>query len=116
MRDVSFWPTAKDLAERFGVHITTARRWVRERNAPPAVMMLLTGDLGVFDMVWEGWCVRGEALYSPEGLEVALGDIRAVPFMKMQIQSYQLDARLAQLPHIEEQPTPEQWAADFICG
>jgi hypothetical protein len=116
VRDVSFWPTAKDLAERFGVHITTARRWVRERNAPPAVMMLLTGDLGVFDMAWEGWCVRGEALYSPEGLEVAMGDVRSVPYTKMLVQSYQLDARLAKLPQFEDQPTPEQWADDLNYG
>jgi len=113
---VIFWPAAKDLAERFGVHITTARRWVRERNAPAAVILLLSGDLGVFAAEWEGWVVRGTSLYSPEGLEVALGDIRAVPFMKMQIAGYQLDARLAKVPDIEEQPTPEEWASDFNYG
>ena len=38
-----------------------------------------------------------------------MGDVRSVPYTKLLVQSYQLDARLAKLPQFEDQPTPEDW-------
>lgn len=121
-----FWPPAKYLAERFGVHITTARRWVRERYAPPAVMMLLSGDLEVFDPEWAGWRVRSGLLRSPEGFECTMSDVRSLPFVRLQISTHRtenvrLRAENEELkqqtyPAMEDQPVPEDWTVQIDYG
>src|SRR6185312_7940236 len=112
-----FWPPANELADFFGVHVSTARRWRREQNAPRAVIMLLACDLGAFDPVWAGWRVRGGLLRSPEGLEAAMQDVRALPFIRMQVVTYQTENRklVAQLESgIVEQPMPAEWDWDQL--
>lgn len=124
-RDI-FWPPAKDLAQRFGVDITTARRWRRGHHAPRAVVLLVSGDLGVFDPIWEGWCVRDGILRSPEGFEATMSDVRSLPFVRLQVVTHRSEnvklraenqeLRQYAVPVIEEQPTPEQWADDINFG
>lgn len=110
MKKVDFWPPAKDIAALCGVDLATARRWRRQASCPPpAAVFLINGDLGCFAKEWRGWRIRGAVLLSPDGQEVTPNDIRAIPFMRLQIQTYQLDARLAKGPNIEEQPKPEDW-------
>ncbi len=48
------------------------------------------------------------------GLEVRLSDVRAVPFMKMQINAYQLDSRRE--ARIEDQPLPDSWDLNELLG
>lgn len=118
----TFYPSAKDLAARFGVDITTARRWRRGRNAPLAVQLLLSGDLGVFDPAWAGWAVRDGLLRSPEGFEASMADVRSLPFVRLQVSTHRsenvrLRAENEELkqnayPTMVEQPRPEDWAGD----
>lgn len=112
MLEVSFWPPAKDLAEFFGVHISTARRWRREQNAPPAVIMLLSQDLGVFDAKARGWCIRNGCLISPEQLVIPLAKVLSIPFMDAQITNLQRDIkemRVYRDTGLENQPEPVEW-------
>lgn len=75
--------TPQALAELLGAHITTARRWLRARKAPRAVMAALMvlrfGDLGAICPAWQGWCVRDGLLWSPEGAGFSPGQVRAGP-------------------------------------
>ena len=116
MQSDVFFPPARYLAELFGVHITTARRLVREQNAPLAVVMILSRDLGVFSADWAGWKLRGAQLISPEGFEATRNDVLSLPFMRMQIATYRAENRKLQEPHVDEQPLPEQWDLRAIIG
>lgn len=110
MRKVDFWPPAKEIARLCGVDLATARRWRRQASCPPAsAVFLINADLGCFDKAWRGWIMRRGLLVSPDGQEVAPNDIRAIPFMRLQIHSYQLESRLQHMASFEEQPTPESW-------
>lgn len=114
-----FWPPAKYLASWLGVHITTARRWVRERNAPPAVVMLLSRDLGVFDEKWEGWRIVEGTLRSPEGITLTPPEALAHPFMLLQIGTLQADNRKLRKEldaGIEEQPQPSEWDLERLLA
>ena len=83
--------SADTLAELTGVHVTTCRRWVREKRVPPPIARLLgivrRGDLGVIAPAWAGWrlvrdygvndATREARLVSPEGWDFTPGDIIA---------------------------------------
>lgn len=72
-------------------------------------VLMLTGDLGSLDPQWAGWILRNGNIYSPEGLEVSIGDVRSVPFLRMQLATYQTENRKLREPKIEEQPAPSEW-------
>jgi hypothetical protein len=92
------------------VHITTARRWVREQNAPRAVILLLSRNLGILDPEWDGWTINKGSLRSPEGIEITVAEALSHPFMRVQIAALQSDVRkLRELPGIDEQPEPGEW-------
>lgn len=113
------WPPAKYLAERFGVHITTARRWVRERYAPPAVMMLLSNDIGILDAPWAGWTVRDGILRSPEGILLSIAEALSYPFMRVQIAALQHDVKTLRETRdgkLDEQPQPAEWDFERLIG
>jgi hypothetical protein len=96
---------AETIALLCKVCVTTARRWKRgTRRMPETARMILAGDLGVFDPAWRRWALRDGKLISPEGWEVALGDVLSIPLMRAQISAYQAKER--QIQAIEEQPLP----------
>jgi Phage protein len=75
--------------------------------------MILAEDLGCFDPAWKGWRIRDGQLISPEGWAVSPSDVLALPLMRLQINSYQREQRIAkaELEALEEQPQPETWVA-----
>lgn len=111
LRDVS----AEIIAEITGVHITTARRWKRGEMPPLSALKVValhqTGELGTVDLKWNGWKLRDGKLISDDGTCFTPGEVRSLPFLRMQIQSYQLDQRLVrQADWVSEtwSPAPEQ--------
>lgn len=84
-----FGLTAPELAELADVHVTTARRWLRQRQAPSQVSrcleLLRAGHLGALARAWSGWSIRGGFLVSPEGERFAPGDVRAAPYDRDQV-------------------------------
>lgn len=75
--------TPERLAQLAGAHITTARRWLRRRQAPRVILAALAvlryGDLGAVSGAWSGWLVRGAELVSPEGSTYTPSMVRAGP-------------------------------------
>lgn len=69
------------------------------------------GDLGCLDPGWTGWRVRSGVLYSPEGWEITVSDVLALPLMRQQLAAYKAELRMIQVrvAAMAEQPIP----ADF---
>lgn len=104
--------TIKEIARVCHVDLTTARRWKRGARCPPkSALLLILGDLGCFDPDWRGWVARGGTLISPEGWEITVGEVLAVPLMRQQIAVYQAELRRVreQVILMQEQPAPEVW-------
>src|SRR5947209_2176449 len=83
-KDVAWFALrADELARLAAVHVTTARRWLRRRCAPPLVERTLAtlraGELGALSSAWSGWRLRCGVLISPEGSEFTPGEVRAAP-------------------------------------
>lgn len=74
-------------------------------------LLLICGDLKAFDPEWRGWTARGGKLISPEGWEITVGDVLALPLMRQQLAAYQAEIRLQRerVLMMQEQPTPEGW-------
>lgn len=74
--------------------------------------MILAGDLGAFDSTWAGWTLRGQILYSPEGWEATMGDIRTLPLLRQFIATLRADNRILKMQldevEYEEQPLPSE--------
>jgi hypothetical protein len=72
---------------------------------------LILGDLSAFDPEWRGWIARKGQLISPEGWEISVHEVLAVPLMRQQIAAYQAEIRAARerLLLMQEQPAPEVW-------
>jgi len=70
------------LAAIAAVHIDTARRWKRNGKLPVpvnrAVKLLYLGELGALDPAWRDFRLQGAELWTPEGLHVTPGEVRAV--------------------------------------
>jgi hypothetical protein len=81
---------------------TTVLVHAREADEPVA--------LGYFDgHSWFG--ARGGKLISPEGWEITVGDLLALPLMRQQLAVYKAELRKvrAELVLTHEQPLPETW-------
>lgn len=107
--------SAERIAETAGVHVTTARRWKRGESPPLSatrlIQMELNGSLGAIHRDWAGWHLKDGALVSDDGTCFTPGEVRAIPFMRMQIESYKRDQRfIRQADWIDEawKPAPEQ--------
>lgn len=86
--------TIKEIARICHVDLTTARRWKRGARCPPkSALLLILGDIGAFDPEWRGWRARGGNLISPEGWEITVGDVLALPLMRQQLAVYQSELR-----------------------
>ena len=111
--------SVSDIARICGVSLKTAKRWKSGTTCPPPyVAMILRGNLGALDPEWAGWVLKAGKLYSPEGDEYLLGDVRAVPFMRQQIFTYHTENRKLreQLEGMEEQPAPSDWDWQELVG
>ena len=100
--------SADKLAAYFDSHVTTARRWLRERSAPPMVIQCLRylqGRLGGISKDWAGWYLDSSdgLLYSPEGDKFTPGAVRAGPRYAEAARSYA--GQLAQAQAALEQVT-----------
>jgi Phage protein len=96
---------AETIAFLCKVNVRTARRWKKgERRMPETAGMILSGDLGCFDLAWRGWILRDGKLISPEGWELSPGDVLSISLMRAQIAAYRAKER--QFEALEEQPLP----------
>jgi hypothetical protein len=94
------------------VSLKTAARWKAGSTCPPkSALLLLAGDLTAFDPKWDGWMARGGKLISPEGWEITVGDVLALPLMRQQLAAYQTELKRvrAELLLTQEQPLPSTW-------
>lgn len=101
-----------EIARLCKVSPKTARRWKLGTSCPPpSAIMIVKGDLGVFDKEWSGWVIRRGMIYSPEGVEATTGDIMALQFMRQQIAIYQAENRKLREAGtlMDEQPVPQEW-------
>lgn len=77
------------LAELAGVHVSTARRWIRTGKCPRSVARLvrvcLCGELDDIHAAWRGWRLVRGTLYSPEGWEFSPGAVRSLPLLQTQV-------------------------------
>lgn len=97
-----------EIARICGVCIKTATRWKDGKTCPPkSALLLLAGDLGCFDSAWAGWVVRRGALISPEGWEIKLNDVMAVPLVRAQLEAYKTEER--KLLALPSQPEVTEW-------
>ena len=118
----------KHLVAICHIDITTARRWRRGSNLPPAYILdfvnaKLTSDLSFLDPAWRGWALRRGHLISPEGWEMSMGAVLASRLHEAQLAAWRLEVRKlkeqlanAELNRLEEQPTPEEWADQVSFG
>jgi hypothetical protein len=90
--------TPEVIAEICRVHISTARRWKKGEMPPFTALQLLKlhndRELGVVDLKWAGWRLHNGLLISDDGSHFTPGEVRSLPFLRMQINSYQQDQRL----------------------
>lgn len=113
----------KDLVAICHIDITTARRWRKGSNLPPAYMLdfvnaKVNGNLGFLDPAWQGWTLSNGYLRSPEDWRIFMNDVLAVPLLRLQLAAYQTENRAlkrdladALAVRLEEQPiTVESWA------
>ena len=110
--DALYGITIKEIARICHVDLTTARRWKRGARCPPKMaLLLICGDLECFDPEWRGWQARGGKLISPEGWEITVGDVLALPLMRQQMAAYQSELRQIRerVLLMQEQPAPEAW-------
>lgn len=87
--------SAEELAGLMDVHVTTARRWLREQNAPGHVLRALRivrrGELGAISKTWAGWRITPDGkLWSPEDdrKHFTPGAVRAGPLYEERAASY----------------------------
>lgn len=83
-----------ELARICRVSLKTARRWKLGQTVPPkSALMLLSGDLGCLDPAWSGWIVRDGSLWSPEGWQVRMESVLAIPLLRGQLHALQSENR-----------------------
>jgi hypothetical protein len=89
--------TPEVIAEICRVHVSTARRWKKGEMPPFAALQLLMlyngGEIGTVDLKWAGWRLHNGVLISEDGSSFTPGDVRSIPWLRMQIESYKRDQR-----------------------
>jgi hypothetical protein len=118
----------KELVRICHIDVTTARRWHRGSNLPPAYVLdylnaILLGDLGFLDPAWRGWVLRHGHLISPESWELSMSDVLASRLHEAQLAAWRLEVRKlkaelanAELTRLEEQPLPTEWDVQILTG
>lgn len=79
-------------------------------------LLLICGDLIAFDYEWRGWVAKGGKLISPEGWEITVGDVLALPLMRQQLAAYKAELRgiHERVLLMQEQPAPEAWSEEVL--
>lgn len=98
-RSPLYGTSAEKISEWTGVHITTARRWLRGEEPPRTALVLIQlmngdVDLGVLWPDWAGWRIRGERLVGPNDVGYTAGEILATDYWRSLIRHYQAEQRL----------------------
>ena len=113
--------SVRELVEVCGVDISTARRWRRGSNLPPAYVLAYVnaksqGDLGFLDPAWRGWVLRKGHLISPEDWQISMSAVLACRLHEIQLAAWRHEVRRlkdqlanAELNRLEEQPRIEDW-------
>lgn len=97
-----------EIARICHVCIKTATRWKDGKTCPPkSALLLLSGDLGCLDSGWAGWVVRKGVLCSPEGWEITVNDVLAIPLVRAQLEAYKTVER--QILALPQQPEITEW-------
>lgn len=121
--DEIFGRSIKEIARVCRVSERTVRRWKdRTRSPSEQELMLLRGDLGVFDPQWSGWTVRDGLLISPENWQFKVNDVLAAQLKDAQIRAYQQENRtlkwqlteMERQGYTEDQPTVDQWDVEIL--
>ncbi len=90
--------SADTLAALTGSSPISTKRWKRQKRAPTArqrtLAIALEGNLGAIDPAWHGFTIRDGQIWTPEGMAVTPGDIRAIPY-RMALQR-ELERQLSQ--------------------
>jgi hypothetical protein len=114
----------KEIAKLCQVSVRTARRWKQGTMCPPeTALMVLRGDLGLFDPEWRGWTLRHGCLISPEGWEMRASDVLASRLHEAQLSAWRIENRRLQFEleralsmHLDDQPTPDSWDVQIIVA
>jgi hypothetical protein len=118
----------KDLVAICHIDITTARRWRRGSNLPPAYMLdfvncKVWGDLGFLDPAWRGWRLKDGHLISPEAWMMSMSDVLASRLHEAQLAAWRhevakmrIELANALVNRLEEQPTIDQWDVEILTA
>jgi len=72
----------RQIADLIGVHVSTARKYLRSNQAPTWALQLLTihrhGRLPTHCPTWSHWRISGSFLIDPAGVEYSAGDVMSL--------------------------------------
>jgi len=81
------------LAQHFRLSERSATQWKARLEKVPndaeAISLHIHKNLGAFDDAWRGFIVRQGLLWTPEGVGVGPGEVRAIPTRQQQIAEYE---------------------------
>ena len=81
-RTAAFGLHPRQIADLIGVHISTARKYLRSNQAPAWAFQLLTihrhGRLPTDCPTWSHWRISGSFLIDPAGVEYSAGDVMSL--------------------------------------
>jgi hypothetical protein len=105
--DVLYGRNPEEISRLCRVDISTARRWKSGAKCPPqSALLIINGDLGLFDRAWRGWSIQDGKLISQEGWAATPGDVLAIQLTQMQLATYR--AELRQIKALPDQPLPAE--------
>ena len=81
-RTAAFGLHTRQIADLIGVHVSTARKYLRSNQAPAWAFQLLTihrhGRLPTDCPTWSHWRISGSFLIDPAGVEYSAGDVMSI--------------------------------------
>ena len=104
---------AELIADLCKVDVATARRWKSGAcKMPYTAAVLVSGDLGAFSPLWQGWRIQGDAIVSPDGWQIRRDDALTVPLLLGQINALRAEiAKYREWDDKDEQPVPGELPA-----
>ena len=87
----------RQIADLIGVHVSTARKYLRSNQAPAWALQLLTihrhGRLPTNCPTWSQWRGRGGYLIDPAGIAYSAGDVMSLWVVEQLQQELQIKHR-----------------------
>ena len=87
----------RQIADLIGVHVSTARKYLRSNQAPAWALQLLMihrhGRLPTNCPTWSQWRVRGSYLIDPAGIAYSAGDVMSLWVVEQLQQELQIKHR-----------------------